>query len=125
MSFNISSLNITSLNISASTAIVVLVASLAVSVGAGSAVAAADRDRAAATTTHRVHSVRAADRRHHRPHVVRRSPMPIYDYNRGTEHDYNHPRETPGYVFVPGKGILGESCNMPTSTCTNEYRDVQ
>ena len=31
----------------------------------------------------------------------------------------------PGYVFVPGKGILGESCDMPTSTCTNDYRDVQ
>jgi hypothetical protein len=31
----------------------------------------------------------------------------------------------PGYVFVPGHGILGEDCNMPTSTCTNEYRDIQ
>ncbi len=31
----------------------------------------------------------------------------------------------PGYVFVPGHGILGEACDLPTSTCTNEYRDVQ
>ena len=31
----------------------------------------------------------------------------------------------PGYVFVPGEGILGEDCNMPTSTCPNEVRDVQ
>jgi hypothetical protein len=31
----------------------------------------------------------------------------------------------PGYTFVPGVGILGESCDLPTSTCTNEYRDVQ
>jgi hypothetical protein len=31
----------------------------------------------------------------------------------------------PGYIFVPGKGILGESCNMPTSTCPNELRDIQ
>ena len=30
----------------------------------------------------------------------------------------------PGYIFVPGRGILGEDCNMPTSTCPNEYRDV-
>ena len=30
----------------------------------------------------------------------------------------------PGYVFVPGRGILDEACNLPTSTCTNEYRDV-
>jgi hypothetical protein len=31
----------------------------------------------------------------------------------------------PGYVFVPGHGILGEDCNMPTSTCPNELRDTQ
>jgi len=30
-----------------------------------------------------------------------------------------------GYVFVPGHGILGEDCNMPTSTCPNEMRDTQ
>jgi hypothetical protein len=31
----------------------------------------------------------------------------------------------PGYTFVPGVGILGESCDLPTSGCTNEYRNVQ
>jgi hypothetical protein len=30
-----------------------------------------------------------------------------------------------GYTFVPGVGILGESCDLPTSACSNEYRDVQ
>jgi hypothetical protein len=30
----------------------------------------------------------------------------------------------PGYVFVPGKGIIGEACNLPTSACPNEMRDV-
>jgi hypothetical protein len=30
-----------------------------------------------------------------------------------------------GYVFVPGHGILGEACNLPTSTCENQYRDVR
>ena len=30
-----------------------------------------------------------------------------------------------GYVFVPGHGILGEDCDMPTSTCPNELRDTQ
>ena len=30
----------------------------------------------------------------------------------------------PGYVYVPGRGILDEACNLPSSTCTNEYRDV-
>jgi hypothetical protein len=31
----------------------------------------------------------------------------------------------PGYTFVPGVGILGESCDLPTSACSNRYRDVQ
>jgi hypothetical protein len=31
----------------------------------------------------------------------------------------------PGYTFVPGVGILGESCDLPTTACTNEYRDVR
>ncbi|HLX18068.1 MAG TPA: hypothetical protein VKS24_23000 [Bradyrhizobium sp.] len=31
----------------------------------------------------------------------------------------------PGYTFVPGAGILGASCDLPTSACTNEYRDVR
>jgi hypothetical protein len=29
----------------------------------------------------------------------------------------------PGYIFVPGVGILGESCDLPTSACPNRYRD--
>ena len=31
----------------------------------------------------------------------------------------------PGYTFVPGVGILGESCDLPTSACPNQYRDVR
>jgi hypothetical protein len=31
----------------------------------------------------------------------------------------------PRYTFVPGVGILGESCDLPTSACSNEYRDIQ
>jgi hypothetical protein len=31
----------------------------------------------------------------------------------------------PGYTFVPGVGILGESCDLPTSACSNQYRDIQ
>jgi hypothetical protein len=31
----------------------------------------------------------------------------------------------PGYTFVPGIGILDESCDLPTSACPNEYRDGQ
>ena len=103
--------------ISASITIVTLIASVVVSLGAGSASAAAKRDRHAASAAHRV---RDAERWHDPPRFVRRQPM--------SDYDYNHPDESaggPGYVFVPGRGILNESCNMPTSTCTNEYRDVQ
>jgi len=32
----------------------------------------------------------------------------------------------PGYAsqvhFVPGRGIVGESCDMPSSACSNDYR---
>ena len=32
----------------------------------------------------------------------------------------------PWLYFVPGvEGILGASCDLPTSACTNEYRDVK
>ena len=31
----------------------------------------------------------------------------------------------PGYVYVPGKGIVGEACNLPTSACPNEMREIQ
>lgn len=31
----------------------------------------------------------------------------------------------PGYTFVPGVGILGASCDLPTSACSNEYRDIR
>lgn len=31
----------------------------------------------------------------------------------------------PGYTFVPGVGILGASCDLPTSACPNQYRDIQ
>ena len=31
----------------------------------------------------------------------------------------------PGYTFVPGVGILGESCDLPTSACPNEYRETK
>lgn len=31
----------------------------------------------------------------------------------------------PGYIYVPGAGILGASCDLPTSACSNQYRDIQ
>jgi hypothetical protein len=105
----------TSFKIGGSLLAIFIGASLAVSLGAGAAAAATSRDRHAVIAAHRVHS---AERWHHRPYVARGVAMPRYDYN--------HPNESaPGYVFVPGKGILNESCDLPTSACSNEYRDIE
>jgi hypothetical protein len=30
--------------------------------------------------------------------------------------------QTPSARFVPGRGIVGESCEMPTSACSNDER---
>jgi hypothetical protein len=59
------------------------------------------------------------------PWLARRATLP-----HGPEYGFlrNIPANAivgPGYVFVPGVGILGESCDLPTSACTNEYRDVR
>ncbi len=32
---------------------------------------------------------------------------------------------SPGYVFVPGRVMLDEDCDMPTSNCPNDLRDTQ
>jgi hypothetical protein len=79
--------------------------------------AAAERGRHRVDATHRAHTTYP---RHHR-HFVRRDLPPFYGYAGAPA----GARVEPGYVFVPGYGILGEDCNMPTSTCTNEYRDVR
>ena len=31
----------------------------------------------------------------------------------------------PGYIYVPRVGIVDEACNLPTSACPNEMRDVR
>jgi hypothetical protein len=33
-------------------------------------------------------------------------------------------RRYPGYLYVPRRGIVDEACNLPTSACPNEQRDV-
>jgi len=84
---------------------------------AGAGAAERDHDRHHIDATHPAHSTYP---RHHR-HFVRRDLPPFYGYAGAPP----GARVEPGYVFVPGYGILGEDCNMPTSTCTNEYRDVR
>jgi hypothetical protein len=55
-------------------------------------------------------------------HAARRDVAPRAGYAVGTR---TSSAFGPGYVFVPGHGILGEDCDMPTSTCPNELRDTQ
>jgi len=78
----------------------------------------------AAASNHHPHRVHRASTVHHR-YVGR----PMHGYYAGHGQYVPGARDPliygPGYVFVPGHGILGEDCNMPTSTCPNEYRDIR
>jgi hypothetical protein len=93
-----------------------VIASLALSLGAASA-AATVRERHAAIAAHRVHHANAAHRWRHFAHH-----FPPAD---GSVNAAPKAFIEPGYVFVPGLGILDEDCDMPTSTCPNDVRDIQ
>jgi hypothetical protein len=94
-----------------------LLAALAGSFAAsGAAAAGPGNDKQAAVAKHRVHHQRIVVHRDLRfPHGVRSD----------REHIPPNAIRMPGYTFVPGVGILDESCDLPTSSCPNEYRDVQ
>jgi hypothetical protein len=94
-----------------------VIASLAATLAVPTA-ALANTDNQRTTMAHRAHHGYAAHRWHHRSSYYARRGAPAY-------YDYDHPAPAGGYVFIPGKGIAGESCNMPTSTCSNQYRDTQ
>jgi hypothetical protein len=115
---NVSPKNMSPKNMSISASLLAVFAGalLVVSLSAGGAAAAATgHDHNAAIAALRVPG---AGHWHRRPLLARGAALPRYDYN--------HPDESArGYVFVPGRGILNESCDLPTSTCSNEYRDVQ
>jgi len=102
---------------------VVVATGLMLSDAAAGSSARHGKDRAGRTVVHVLHSPAAG----HRRHFARRAVPEGDGYGRmnyrgepnvGAYHG-------PGYIFVPGEGILGESCNMPTSTCPNTERDVQ
>lgn len=95
------------------------IAALVVPLVAGSAASAASAtgNEPATRKAHRLHRTYVA---HHRHQVTRYVP----EYG-GYEHLPPNAIRMPGYVFVPGVGILGESCDLPTSACPNEYRDIQ
>jgi hypothetical protein len=83
---------------------------------------AAASDQHLHATKHRPHQAYVTRPRHF-VHAAPRSPGgPGY-----SGYPYIPPNAIiePGFVFVPGVGILGESCDLPTSSCDNAYRDVQ
>jgi hypothetical protein len=107
------------LKISSTLAASCLLAAVAVTLGASSAAAASpNKAKHAAVAKHGVYRPRVA---------AYRDPR----FTRGVRAQGEYPYiprnaiRMPGYIFVPGVGILGESCDLPTSSCSNEYRDIQ
>ena len=40
-------------------------------------------------------------------------------------HNFDGPAyATPGFTFIPGHGIAGEACDLPTSDCPNDQRNA-
>ena len=73
--------------------------------------------RHSAVAVHRVHRPYSAHRWHQ---FARRARPPGYYGNIPPDAIVGT-----GYVFVPGVGILDESCDLPTSACPNSERDIQ
>ena len=98
------------------------IVSVNVAIGTSGA-GAAERDWGRPVAQHRRHVVHA----HGRPsHFAGRRVLPPYGYgdpavSAGPPFVFRGP----GYVFVPGRGILDEACNLPTSACPNSERDIQ
>jgi len=98
----------------------VAIASINVSFSPSGALAA-ERNWGTAVAVHPRHRVHVYG---HRPYfAARRSPL--YDYGGPPDANPHSVLSGPGYVFVPGRGILGEGCNLPTSACPNSVRDIQ
>jgi hypothetical protein len=107
---------------SAFRAIGFLLAAVALSLCGQSAAAASDKYRYATSNAHRTHHLYATYRRSYFAHPQALPYGPEYGF---LPYVPANAVRMPGYTFVPGVGILGESCDLPTSACTNEYRDVQ
>jgi hypothetical protein len=73
---------------------------------------------------HRLHSA-SAHVRISRPRIVGGNTLPYGPEYGFLSHVPPNAIRMPGYTFVPGVGILGASCDLPTSACSNQYRDVQ
>ncbi len=95
--------------------------SLAAALGSTDA-AAASTSKPTSNKSRRVQHAYAA---HHGPEVAHSERLPYGPEYGFLTHIPPNAIRMPGYTFVPGVGILGESCDLPTSACPNEYRDIQ
>jgi hypothetical protein len=77
-------------------------------------------DKSGALVSHHVRGHSAVPHRQSRGGALPHSPE--YGF---LKHIPPNAIRMPGYIFVPGVGILGESCDLPTSACSNRYRDIQ
>lgn len=112
----------TPLNISHGFCATLVLAAVVVSLGAQPASAANANQRRLGKPLPQHHHLYAM---HRRPSVSSPATLPYGPEYGFLRHVPANAIRGPGYIFVPGVGILGESCDLPTSACTNEYRDVQ
>jgi hypothetical protein len=80
------------------------------------------RGKRATPIAHRVHHVYSTHRWHRFAYPATLPYGPEYGFLAQVP---PNAIRMPGYTFVPGVGILGESCDLPTSACDNRYRDVK
>ncbi len=66
-----------------------------------------------------VHRLQHAYATYRGPPFARRATLPY-----GPEYGFLA-HVPPNAIRMPGVGILGESCDLPTSACDNRYRDVR
>jgi hypothetical protein len=112
-----------SLKISAAFAAAILGVTAVALTSQSAAAAYAYKGKRAAPVVHRGYYGYAVPYRSPRAAYSRTLPYgPEYGFLRSVP---GNAVQMPGYTFVPGVGILGESCDLPTSACTNEYRDVK
>ena len=113
---------ISSFKIRATLAVGLATVALAISLGSPAATAA-NGDKYA--KPHRVHRERTLHATHRWLGARQAEALPYGPEYGFLSHIPANAIRMPGYVFVPGVGILGASCDLPTSACSNQYRDIQ
>ena len=114
--------NISSFKIRVTLAVGLATTALAIPLGSPAATAA-NGDKYA--RSHRVHHERALHTTHRWSEGRQAGALPYGPEYGFLSHVPANAIRMPGYTFVPGVGILGASCDLPTSACSNQYRDIQ